>query len=506
MKAGPAGCGKGPVVTGLKEWACVLPVAWYPVMFVYLRNAAEASPSQVWFPLELFTVAATLFFLLFAAAARNTVAGGIVAMAAVMLTAFWRPAEDIARNLCGSLHYWHLVPLALAGCWALAVALPKAARRWSLPLERVRTILCAIFLLLIAYNFFLAAPVLWEKGWAAVSPEEPNVSLPAPDVVRDDSPNVYLVILDEYAPFTMAEKYHGYVPAEFEVFLKEHHFNVSTNSRNPSFYTAEVLAGLIGMKLPEEVTRYTLTPDGRLDKLLYCPSQDKAFARSKLMHFFKDHGYTVHVASMLGDMFNFQAPFFCDEYFKLPMNQRGISLENTVTSVVLQRSALEPILSLLPLDVHYYNRMVEGIFKWIEESAEKPAPRFLWAHVTCPHGPYLFESDGGWRREAGSVTDPRNYLAQYKYVTMRIMKVLTTVIEADPDSVILLMSDHSYRKGLGLPVEDMTPIFNAVYFRGEALDVAGLSGLDTELSVLNRLFGTAFQVFHGPRPLAGVEP
>lgn len=506
MKTTEAGRRNGRVGAWLKELVWTLPAAWYPVLFVYLHNAEEASLAQVWFPLGLFTAASAVFFFLFSVAARNAVAGGIVAMAAMVPTAFWRPAEEIARNLLWSLRYWHLAPLALAGSLALAVALPKAARRWSLPLKRVRTIVSALFLFLIAYNFVLAAPVLWKKGRTAVSPEDANAAVPAPDAVRGDSPNVYLIILDEYAPFAMAEKYYGYVPTEFEAFLREHRFNVSSNSRNPSFYTSDVLAGLVGMELPEETTRYTLAADGRLDKLVHCPGQDKVYAESKLMHFFKDRGYSVHVANMLGDIFNFRTPFYCDEYFRLPVDQRGISLENTVASAVLERSALEPIRYLLPVDAHYYNRMVEGIFNWIEESAKKKPPRFLWAHVTCPHGPYLFESDGGWRREAGSATDPRSYLAQYKYVTMRIMKVLATLVEADPNGVILLMSDHSARQNLGLPAEDMAPIFNAVYFRGEALDVAGLSGLDTELSVLNRLFGTSFPVFRGPRPLVGVEP
>ena len=506
MRAAKPGRRNDPVGTGLKELGCVLSVAWYPVLFVYFHNAAEASLSQIWLPLGLFTAAAAVFFLLFAAAAKNAVAGGLAAMAAMALTAFWRPAEEIARYLCWSLRYWHLVPLALAGCWALAVALPKAERRWSVPLARARTVLCALFSLLIAYNFVLAAPVLWNKTRPAASPGKTNEPVPAPETVRDNLPNVYLIILDEYAPFAMAEKYYGYVPADFEAFLKKHGFSVSTNSRNPSFYTSDVVAGLVGMELPEETTRYTLTADGRLDKLVHCPGQDRVYAESKLMHFFKDRGYTVQVANMLGDIFNVRTPFFCDEYFRLPVDQRGISLENTVASAVLERSAFGPALYLLSADPHYYNRMVEGIFDWIEESAKQKAPRFLWAHVTCPHGPYLFESDGRWRPEAGSGSDPRDYLQQYQFATMRVMKMVETLIAADPDSVILLMSDHSARQGLTLPAEDMARIFNAVYFRGEELDVAGLSGLDTELAALNRLFGTAFPICREGRPLAGVVP
>ena len=510
MRTATPGWRQGPVGTGLKELGCVLPVAWYPVLFVYSHNAAEASLSQIWLSLGLFTAAAAFFFLLFAAAARNAVAGGLAAMAAMALTAFWRPAEEIARNLWWSLRYWHLVPLALAGCWALAVALPKAERRWSLPLARARTVLCVLFSLLVVYNFVLAAPALWDKMRTATFRDKAAEPVPMQAAAQEDLPNVYLIILDEYAPFAMAEKYYGYYPVEFEAFLKMHRFNISTNSHNSSFYTQEVTAGLIGLEPPEEITKYTLTTDGRFGKFVTGSSdQNAVYAKSKLMYFFKSRGYTVKVATMLGEVFNMDTPrLYCDEYFQLPLNQRGKSWENTVTSTVLERSALEPIQYMLHahVDVNYYNRMVEGIFNWIQKSVQNTPPRFLWAHVICPHGPYLFESDGRWRQEPGSEADPQNYLKQYQYITMRITEVLTTLIAKNPNIVIMLMSDHSARQKYTLPVVDMSHIFNVVYYRGELLDVEGLSGLDTELLVLNRLFGTSFPIVRGPRTLAGVVP
>ena len=225
------------------------------------------------------------------------------------------------------------------------------------------------------------------------------------------------------------------------------------------------------------------------------------------MHYFKNLGYRVHIATMLGEIFNKDTPLpLCDEYFKLPINELGMSLENSVTSAVLARSMLEPIRYLLPVDDHYYNRMVEGIFNWIEKSVNENRPRFYWAHIICPHAPYLFNSDGSWRREAGNETDPQNYLAQYKYVTMRIMEVLETLVENDPDCVILLMSDHSVRQRYTLPVDDMARIFLAVYFRGEMLDVDKLSGLDAEWLILNRLFDAEFPVVRDLRPLSGAVP
>ena len=498
------------ILSGLKGLGFVLPVAWYPVLFVYFRNCAEVSFSQVWFPLVMFTITAAVYFLIFSAVARNIVSGGVTAMAAVLLTAFWQPVEYAARNMCWSLRYWHLVPLALACCWALAIGLARIARRYPSAVGRVRAGLFSVFSLLIVYNISSASPILWNKMQGEVVTEEGNYTHVMQKPIPDDLPNVYFIILDEYAPFSMMEKYFGHVPTEFIAFLKQHNFNVSSTSHNPSFYTTEVLAGLIGMRPPELYSRYTLTADGRFGKFVFSHTgNDKVYAESKLMRFFKERGYTVYIASMLGDIFNIDTPrLFCDEYYQLPVDQRGKSWENSLMSVMLERSALGPLQFLLPVskDSNYYNRMVEGIFNWIQESSQKAAPRFLWAHVICPHSPFMFKSDGGWRQEAGDVMDSQNYLEQYTYVTLRIMKVLEILLKDDPSSVILVMSDHSYRKISTYPVGDMSCIFNVVYYRGEALDVEGLSGLDTERLVLNRVFGTKYPVSREACSLVGVVP
>lgn len=487
---------------GGREFGYLLPVACYPVLFVYFRNCGEAGFSQVWMPLAVFAGAAALCQAIFTWVARRGEAGTLAAQAAMLVIAFWKPLEDAIRDLVWTVRYWHLIPLALAGLLVLARVLGTTERSKTLSMRKK---VAAVFAALIVYNALAALPTLWKQGWSA-SRARPAPEAPRPETTGD-RPNVYFILLDEYASFPQMKTRFGEEPPEFGAFLERNGFSVSPDSYNPTFLTTEVLAGLVGMKPPPENARYRLAADGRIERYLSFPvGFEDIFAESALMRFFQDRGYTVYVASMLGDLFNVRSPLRADHAFQLSVDQRGISLENTVFAAVLGRSALEPLQYGLPRDPHYYNRMVEGIFDWIAETGNKRSPRFLWAHVACPHAPYLFERDGRWRREAGNPADPRHYLEQHRYATSRIAAVLEKLLENDPGSIILLQSDHGFRSGITLPVEEMAHIFNAVYYRGEALDVAGLSGLDTELFVINRLFGTDFPVIRGRRPLAGVEP
>jgi hypothetical protein len=63
------------------------------------------------------------------------------------------------------------------------------------------------------------------------------------------------------------------------------------------------------------------------------------------------------------------------------------------------------------------------------------------------------------------------------------------ILDADPDSIILLQSDHGQRHVANVTYLDTTNILNAVYFRGTAIDeMVDSNGMNTWISVLNRQF------------------
>lgn len=48
------------------------------------------------------------------------------------------------------------------------------------------------------------------------------------------------------------------------------------------------------------------------------------------------------------------------------------------------------------------------------------------------------------------------------------------------------------------PLEDMSNIFNAVYYKKEKIDIEGLSGVNTLRHVLNVVFGDNFEMLDIP--------
>ena len=68
---------------GGREFGYLLPVACYPVLFVYFRNCGEAGFSQVWMPLAVFAGAAALCQAILTWVARRGEAGTQAAQAAL---------------------------------------------------------------------------------------------------------------------------------------------------------------------------------------------------------------------------------------------------------------------------------------------------------------------------------------------------------------------------------------------------------------------------------------
>ena len=103
------------------------------------------------------------------------------------------------------------------------------------------------------------------------------------------------------------------------------------------------------------------------------------------------------------------------------------------------------------------------------------------------------------------------YLGQLKYSNKMILKLVLEIIENDPESCILLLSDHGYRhpsrlkKYSDISMEDpaleylyMRNTLNAVYIKGEAIDFEDYSGINTLRLVLDRLFSLGLGMIEEP--------
>ena len=91
-------------------------------------------------------------------------------------------------------------------------------------------------------------------------------------------------------------------------------------------------------------------------------------------------------------------------------------------------------------------------------------------------------------------TDKKYYLEQYIYIMSEITKCVENIIENDPNSIIILESDHGPRFNPEIPLEDRLNILNAVYYKGETIkEIDSKSSVNTWRTIINKLFNYSLE-------------
>jgi hypothetical protein len=148
-----------------------------------------------------------------------------------------------------------------------------------------------------------------------------------------------------------------------------------------------------------------------------------------------------------------------------------------------------------------------GQFEDIARGAARPGPNFVFAHVTLPHPPYVFDEGGGYVPAEVEASRSRedNYLAQLRHTNTLVRRLVSRLLAgpSEEDPVVVLQADegpHPYAYELD-PLFDWTEatdlelrekfyILNAFYLPGAEVDVPEtISPVNTFRLILREYFG-----------------
>lgn len=323
-----------------------------------------------------------------------------------------------------------------------------------------------------------------EASAAADSEEAPSGVLAAVDLERAkdaDRPNIYWILCDEYAGSDELSKYYHYDNLPFYNKLREMGFTVSEHSYNWNSSTYRILYNILNMEYNNSIDQETM-------------KKELARPDLPLWNVFRDLGYELYEmesANKLG-LTNLLSKAATDSAPKTADGQTVLGL--LLQSSILYRYENQITDYILPADSASSDiDAVLSVFDSVENIAQYKLknPAFVWIYLKSPHAPYLFDQDGNivpeemWKNR----TEKKYYLNQLIYTTKHLEKMCRAILDADPDSIILLQSDHGQRHVANVTYLDTTNILNAVYFRGTGIDeMVDSNGMNTWISVLNRQF------------------
>lgn len=456
--------------------------AVFPALFLYCNNAEEAAFSEIFGILMLFAAIGivTVFVGMFFARSWNKAAIIAVILNIVLLN--YALLEDAIHIILPNAKYWHIVPVLIY----LLVIIGFAIKHYLNDdlADSITFVLSIVFTGLTVINVLTSIPGVMSRISAEKQLEQSQVQ---ESNVADTEymPNIYLMIFDEYAGFKQISEYYNYDNAILKDFLEENNFSISYTSKNESISTATILANLVNIDYVAENQM---------------SSSEKEFLRKQgtLFNLLKERGYMIQGLEAPG-FFGLPSPLNNDTQSQATLTAGG----KTMKDLCLLQTMIYPF---YPQENESIGDILSVVHFLSSKDMLPEGNTFTLVYLNIPHEPFLVDENGNPRTSSGwhNWEDDRYYLGQYKYATKLMIQMITNILENDSDSIIILQSDHGARASTSdafmekFPLEVMQNPLNAVYFRGDNVEIEGLSAVNTMRTVLNYLFNENYSMLDVP--------
>lgn len=456
-----------------------LAVAVFSVIFLYGQNAEEADPAIALRCTALFALEGLAAYLLGLLLTRSAPKGALAAGVILLLTNNFKAIETMMRSWSPALKYWHALFLCslVAGhvIWLIRrFCKEDLAKTIALVLALVMGGLCVINLCASIPGFLAYQDVIRTKKVNSVSSGERDTSLP----------NFYYIIFDEYGGYDATQQYYGKDSSEDIAFFRELGFNVSEDSYAGTLETVIETANLFCLNYvaPTDSSR------AQINKLRW---------NAPFFQLLREKGYaTVGIGS--NTLSNYGLP----PAYDVQTNQAETVEGKTFGDLLLDNTVFYPLRQQQDIYTGYREIVLESLNFFLEGIDAARGGQFYLLHVNCPHMPFVFDAEGNalevWN--SANWTDKEIYLGQWEYMTQWMKRIAQSLVERDPDSIIVFQSDHGFRGGgaVSIPKEYSHNVLNNVYYRGETVDIQGKTCLNTLWTILNELFDMDYEMLTPP--------
>lgn len=473
----------------------------FPVIFLYSQNVGEVFVSQTMIPMGVCFAGGILLWCMIFAVLRNKIKSAI--LTSLMLIYFFSYGHFFSfvdDGFIGSFKFGihtYMLPV-----WTLIfTAGVFLVFRTKKDLGNFTKILNVVAICLVAmsvsntliFNFRSASH---RRGSQLSRQPDGNVAVDAGKL--DNKPDIYYIILDEYARANILQEVFDHDSSPFISHLKDKGFFVSENSKSNYMQTLLSIPSSMNFRYLDDLAE-TYGRESK-DKR---PIRDLT-AGNRVFGFLKDLGYST---------ISFSTGYDFSELNNADIYLSGVFTANGFLNELLNST---PLMSLekFSMNVHYaHYKRLNYTFDKLAETAKMPSPHVVFAHILCPHTPYVFDENGNFTGQSGAFRLDESkleleerkarYLAQLKYVDKRITRTIDGILaNSKKKPIIVVQGDHGIRWRLndkpgGYSAADRHfAILNALYLPGfdySELD-NNITPVNTFRIIFNHYFGTDFEI------------
>ena len=478
-------------------------IALFPVFLVYSQNIHLILIQGIIFPLLIIlgiTIAiwASARFIL-----KNTRKSALLTSLYVFLFFSYGIIFKILESNVTEEYFILIHVLLLIAYTALVVFITYYVVRTHRKLNNITSTTHVVSITLLALVFFNIAAYNFEN-FNNLDDETDDLIISGNNL--KDIPDIYYIVLDEYAPLRTLDTFYGYDNTDFVEFLQERGFYVTKNSHSNYAETFLAMASTLNMKYVNYLS--DIVGEESLDQRI--PYQ--MISDNQVMRNFKSIGYEVY---------NFDSGWWGTR--NLQIADANLCSENQNmdfhTLYALKQISIFRAFDMFikdPTSKIFHQERRDRIFcqfddiTKIKQGTEKPV--FVFMHVMAPHDPYVFGPDGeevNYKYTFGptgaAYLDPSEektaYLNQLIYLTKTLRGVIENLQEnSENQPIIIIQSDTGPSTQFGDTINEMyqvdrMSIFNAYYFPNGKYDL--LSDDITPVNSFRIVFDSNFQTDYG---------
>jgi len=433
-------------------WAPFL-LGIYPIVHLYSVNVDRVNPPEILWPLGIglgLSVLLTATISLLCRSFRK----GALATCALLLSSYLicGSADTFFPWMIGVAHpVWDfvftLVPFVIAAGTYVLLRTCDDLSSWMLTVN----VVVAVLLILPIARGVLNRDKIIQGIEVAHAPAKG---------FSDNShwPDVYYIILDGYARADVLKNDMGYDNGPFIDFLRRRGFYVADRSRSNYAYTYLSLASSLNMNYINDLNS---VPDQQTECL-------RRIRENKLMAQFHAHGYqTIHIASgwSVTD-YSHGADVVMSSHH---LNEfHGLLLRASLLRMIGDKSM-----------AHAGRERLLYLLTELGKVADRPQATFTFAHLLCPHPPYVFDRQGRLPTPRTYASRPKGsrdwypkerYIDQLDYINHRVETMIDEILKrSSTPPIIVLQGDHgaacdgTSANPTDLMVRERMGILNAYY-------------------------------------------
>jgi len=322
----------------------------------------------------------------------------------------------------------------------------------------------------------------------------------------DPAPDIYYIILDDYARSDVLQELFGYDNSGFVGELEDLGFIVPEGYRSNYPMTHLSLSATLNMEYLQELTPGLERSHSRW---LMKPFIDHGRVRTIL----EDNGYqTIAVSSNWTITENSTTDIYFHPYPIMLTDFEGFVLGSTPSRIF--GPFLQDMASVR--SVESQQKIVLYGFETLASIPKIPGPKFVFAHIISPHPPFVFDENGntvdlpyqfnfkdGNEFPGTKEAYKKGYVEQLKFVNHRLRETLSSILaNSKTPPIIIIQADH----GSGL-MTDFTSLsntcikerfspFSAFYLPGfsDRSLLSDISAVNTFRIVFNEYFDAGLSI------------